>query len=298
MRRWSTVLAAAALALAAQAARAAPPPPAVAAVIEAAADDPETLEAVAKAAKKANPGSVAEIDAQVKALTAKVAAEKAEQAATAGLFEGWTGKGEFGGSISTGNTDDQGFSASLAFDKQTPLWGHDFNLAVDHKREGEKTTKDRYFGAYSITRNLTPRLYAVGVLWGERDRFAGFNFRFSESVGLGYRIAGSPNLKLRVEAGPALRQSEYLVTGYETTLAARGAGYLMWKIAPRLEFSQSLVAYLDSENSTLLANTALTTRLQDRISARASYEVRHEQDPPADRENTDTTTRLTLVFDF
>jgi putative salt-induced outer membrane protein len=298
MRRWIPSLATACLTLAGHIAHAAPLPPSVAEVIDAAADDPDTLEAVAKAAKKANPGSIAEIDAQVKALTAQAAAEKEQQAAEAGLFEGWTGKGEFGGSISTGNTNDQGFSASLAFDKQTPLWGQDLNIAVDHKREDEKTTKDRYFGAYSINRNFSPRFYAVGVLWGERDRFAGVNFRFSESIGLGYRLADSPNLKFRVEAGPALRQSEYLTTGRENTIAARGAGYLTWKVAPRLEFSQSLVAYLESQNSTLLATTALTTKLQDQISARGSYEVRHEQDPPADRENTDTTTRLTLIFSF
>jgi putative salt-induced outer membrane protein len=294
---WTAIIAAVPLALGAAAARAAPLPAGVAQVIDAAADDTEMLKTVAKAARRAYPASSAEIDAQVAALTAKVEAAKIEEAKE-DFFAGWKAKGEVGGSISTGNSDDQGFSASIALDRKTPLWVHDLNISVDHKREDGDTTKDRYFGAYSLQRILSPRVYAVGVLWGERDRFAGYNFRFSESLGLGYRLFDTPDLKLRIEAGPALRQAEYLVDGRENTLAARAAGYLTWKMASGVEFSQSLVTYLESRNPTLLASTALTTRLSERFSARGSYEVRHEADPPADREKTDTTTRLTLIFDF
>jgi len=293
MKPWIASLTAAALMLQAQTAKAAPLPQAVADVIAAAADDPETLKAVIKAAKKANPGSVAEIDAQVAALQAPGAATPA-----AAMAEQTPARAQLGGSISTGNTNERAFAAALDFEKQTAAWGHDLNLSLDYKREGEDTTKDRYFAAYSLQRKLTPRLYAVGVLWGERDRFAGYNFRFSESLGLGYRLIDRPKLKLRLEGGPALRQAEYLSSDYEGTIAARGAGYLTWRIGPRLEFSQTLVAYLENRNTTLLASSAITTRLQGAFSARASYELRHEAEPPNDRQKTDTTTRVTLLYSF
>lgn len=280
------------------AAHAAPVPQAVADILDAAADDPSTLKAVAKAAKKANPDAAAEIDAQVAALTAQVKVEKAEQVASQGFFSGWTGKGEVGGSISTGNTEDYGVTAAVQLERKSLKWEHDVNLSVNFKSEDDKTTTDRYFATYGIIRNLGPRLYAGGILWAERDRFAGHNYRFSEGVGLGYRLIKAPNLTLNVEAGPALRQSDYVVTGFEATVAARLAGYLKWQPTPRLEFSQSLVTYLDTINSTVLATTALTTKLEGNLSARASYELRHEQDPPQGRENTDTTTRATILYNF
>ncbi|MGH6966153.1 MAG: DUF481 domain-containing protein [Phenylobacterium sp.] len=297
MRTW-ILATAVALTLAAQVAHAAPLPRAVTDIIDAAADDPDTLRAVVKAVKKANPDAVAEIDAQVARSTARIAARKAEQAASQGLFEGWTAKADFGGSISTGNTDDYGVTTSIALARKTPVWEHDIDLRVSFKSEDKKTTTDRYFATYALIRNLTPRLYVGGILWAERDRFAGYNYRFSEGVGLGYRLIKKPDLKLTFEAGPALRESEYLERGYEATVAARTAGYLTWQVAPRLEFSQSVVTYLDTENSTLLSTSALTTKLQGKISARASYEVRHEDNPPEGREHTDTTTRATLVFSF
>jgi putative salt-induced outer membrane protein len=277
---------------------AAPLPQDVMAIIDAAADDPSTLGAVVKAIKKAHPADAAEVDAYAALSGKRLAEAKRQQVADQSFFEGWTGKGELGGSISAGNTDDHGVSAALAFDKKTEAWEQDANLSINFKSENQETTTDRYFATYAVRHNLRPRLYAVGVLWGERDRFAGHNFRFSEGIGVGYRLLDRPRLALRVEGGPALRQSDYLVTGYEATVAARLAGYLRWQISQRLEFSQSLVTYLDTANSTVLAASALTTNLYGNLSARASYEVRHEEDPPQGREPTDTTTRATLVFSF
>ncbi len=292
-------IAAAALALAVPAvAHAAPLPRPVADMIEAAADDPDTLKAVVKAAKKANPDSIAEIDAQAAAAATRAAAEKVTKTANAGFLRGWTSKFEVGGSIKTGNTEEQAFTAAIEVDRETPRWEHNLNLTVDRKAESGELTTDRYFLAYSAQRKFSPRFYVVGVLWGERDPFAGYDFRFSESVGLGYRIIDAPDLKLRLEAGPGLRQAEYLGNDYQNTVAARGAGYLTWRLGPRLEFTQSLVSYLEAKNSTLLAATALTTKLEGNISAKASYEVRHEAEPPAGRQKTDTTSRLTLVFGF
>jgi putative salt-induced outer membrane protein len=267
-------------------------------MIEAASDDPATLRAVVKAAKKANPGSDAEIDALAAASAKRATAEKATQAANAGFFGGWTGTVELGGTIKTGNTEERGIAAAIEVEKDTPKWDEDLNITIDRKTEDGQLTTDRYFLAYSSQRKLSPRLYAVGVLWGERDTFAGYEYRFSESLGLGYRLLDRPDLKLRLEAGPALRQAEYLSNNYDSTIAARAAGYLTWRLGPRLQFTQSLVSYLDTQNSTLLAASALTTKLQGRISAKASYEVRHEANPPQGRQKTDTTSRITLLLGF
>jgi putative salt-induced outer membrane protein len=298
MSRWIPRFAAAWLTLAASVAQATPLPQPVVDLIAAAADDPDTLRAVVKAAKKANPASAAEIDAQAAAATKRATAEKAKQAANAGFGRGWTGAIELGGSIKTGNTDEHGFTAAIDIEKETPKWNQDLNLTADRKTEVGQLTTDRYFVAYSSQRKLSPRLYAVGVLWGERDTFAGYDDRFSESLGLGWRLVDRPDLKLRVEAGPALRQAQYLPNTYNSTVAARSAGYLTWRLAPRLQFTQSLVGYLDTQNSTLLAASALTTRLAGRTSAKASYEVRLEANPPQGRQKTDTTSRVTLVLGF
>lgn len=292
MRIWFPV--AIAWALTAPLAYGASAPPAVMAIIDAAADDPDTLSAVVKAVKKAHPDASADVDAYVAAIASKQAAELADS----NYFEGWTGEVELGGAINTGNTDDYSFTAALGFDRKTPVWEHELDVRVSFKNEDGETTTDRYFANYAIARNLDPRLYVSGVLWAERDRFAGHNYRFSEGLGLGYRLIKEPDLNLTVEAGPALRQSEYLERGFEATVAARFAAYLTWRLRRDLEFKQNLVTYLDTKNSTALSTSALTTKLQGNVSARATYEVRHEDNPPDGREKTDTTAKVTLVVSY
>lgn len=286
------------LALVAGMAGATPLPAPVAQMIAAAANDPETLATVVRVAKKANPDSIAEIDAQVADLKTEAAARKRRQAATQGFFEGWEGKGELGGSISTGNTQEQGIALGLELEKDAPRWWHSVDATVDVKREDRELTKERYFVSLATQYKLTRRAYVVGVLWGESDRFAGYYSRFSESLGLGYRLADGPTFKLRVEGGPAMREANYIETGAEQSGSFRAAEYLSWKLDARNEFTERLVGYLQSGNSTVIGSAALTTRLYEALAARASFEIRYESEPPLGRENTDTTSRVTLVYAF
>ncbi|CAN7260369.1 DUF481 domain-containing protein [Phenylobacterium sp. LjRoot219] len=295
--RVRSAFAAAAVLLPGAAAQAKPPPEAVAAMIEAAASDPEALKTVARVAKKTNPDSIVEIDAQVAQLKAREAERKVEMASR-GFFAGWEGEGEVGGGVSTGNTDEERLALGLELEKDALHWRHSVDLTADLQREDGETTKERFFLSLSSQYKITRRLYAVGVLWGEGDRFAGYYSRFSESVGLGYRLVDRPGVKFRVEAGPALRQADYIDTGHEHSASLRAAEYLSWKFASRGTFTQRAVAYWEAGNSTLIGTTALTTTLYEALAARASFEVRHESQPPLDRDSTDTTTRLTLVYSF
>jgi len=277
---------------------AAPLPPDVAAMISAASDDPATLSAVVRVAKRTNPASIAEIDLLVGDLQPKATPGRNPGLTTAVQPQGWRGKGEIGGGVSTGNTDQQSLALGLDLEKDMARWWHSVDATADLQREDGEMTKERYFLALASHYKVTRRFYAVGVLWGESDRFAGYHSRFSESLGIGYRLADRPGLKLRVEGGPAARQADYIDTGHETSFAFRAAAYLSWKFAPGAQFTQRAVGYLEQANSTLIATSAITTKLNDTLAARASYEVRYESAPPRSRKHTDTTSRLTVVYGF
>lgn len=294
----ASVLAGVLATLAAGVAHATPLPEPVARMIEAAANDPEALAAVVRVAKKTNPNSIPEIDAQVAQLKAQSEVRKRREAASQGFFQGWEGQGEAGGSVSTGNTKEEGLALGLELEKDAPHWWHTLDATADVKREDKTVTKERYFLSLASHYKLTPRAYVVGVLWGEGDRFAGYYSRFSQSVGLGYRLLDSPTVKLRVEGGPALREVDYIETGPEHSGSFRAAEYLSWKLGARNEFSQRVVGYLQSGNSTVISSAALTTKLYDALAARASFELRYESQPPLGRDSTDTTSRVTLVYSF
>jgi putative salt-induced outer membrane protein len=277
---------------------AAPLPAEVARMIEAAAETPGALATVAEVARRTHPESLDEIDAQVGALTSRAEEERIARITSLRFRDGWKGEGQAGGFISTGNSDDIGGSAGLTFAKETLRWRHEVKMAGDYQRSDGEVSKERYFAGYAGQWKLNARAFVALSATGERDRFAGFSSRFTESVGFGYRLLDRHDLRLDVQAGPALRQTNYYDLDDEIAFSGRLGGDLAWTIRPDLVFTQNATLFLDSVSSSLTATTALTTKLRGDLSARASFDIRVEAEPPADREHTDTTTRATLVYSF
>lgn len=293
-----TLLISALLAAAPALALAEPLPEPVSRMIEAAAETPGALATVAEVARRTHPQSLAEIDALVAALTTRAEEQRIARITSLRFRDGWKGEGQAGGFVSTGNSDDVGGSVSLTFAKETLRWRHQVRMAGDYQRSSGAVSKERYFGGYAGQWKLSGRAFVAVSLAGERDRFAGFRSRFSESVGVGYRLVDRPDLRFDVQAGPALRQVNYYDRDDENAVSARFGGDLSWTVRPDLVFTQNATVFLDSVSSSLTATTALTTKLRGDLSARASFDVRAETEPPAGREHTDTTTRASLVYSF
>ena len=272
-------------------------PPEVARMITAAAETGQ-LGPVADVARRAYPEAVAQIDEQVAALASRAEAERIERLEAQSFRDGWKGEGQAGGFVSSGNTRDVGVSAGLTFAKETLRWRHEIKVASEYQRSDGDVSKERYLATYAGQWKLSGRAFASVALSAEHDRFAGVRSRFSESVGVGYRIVERPDLRIDLQAGPALRQVDYYDNGREIAFAGRFGSDISWTIRPDLVFTQNTAAFLDSVSSSVTATTALTTKLRSDLSARAAFDLRYESEPPAGRKSTDTTLRTSLVYSF
>lgn len=279
-------------------AMAAPIPPQVLDMINAAAKDPAELAMTAKVARRAYPQSAAEIDALAARLTAEAEARRRAKLRRQGIFEGWKGQGEVGASDTSGNTRSSSLALGLNFARNGLNWDHTLTATADYQRDNGVESRGRYFASYAGHYNVTPRFYALGLLSWENDRFAGFDSRLSESIGLGYSLLKTPKVSLAVEAGPALRQTDYITGVTENKFAGRTSMNFRWDILPKLTLTQIASFYGERSDSTTISDTALTAGLIGSLSARLSYHVQYESNPPLGLQNTDTTTRLTLVYNF
>lgn len=282
-------------------------PDGVAAMLRQAAGsaDPKALDNTAKLAIGAYPQAEAAIKQIVAGLKDEqaAAAQRAKIAAGQSIFAGWKGVGEAGASLSTGNSDDKTFALGLGFSKETVRWRHTVAASADFQRSGGATTKERFAASYTPNYFINPRLYALGFLGWERDKSAGYSRRFTESVGLGYKIIDEKRMAFDVEAGPGLRQTKFPAVGRiaarsESEFVFRAAARFRYDITDSLIFTQTALALIGADNRTLEAATALTAKLNDDLSGRLSFTVRNESDPPLGRKSTDTLSRVTLVYDF
>lgn len=287
-----------ALSLGAAPARAEPIPPAVERMIEAAAANPEQLRVVADVARKAHPASATEIDARVAAITAAQARAREERLAAQGMLDGWSGQGEAGGFISSGNTENRGIAIGVNLAKETRHWKHALRALVDYQEDQGVTSRERYFAGYEGNWKFSPRGFAVLALSWEKDRFTGFSSRFAEAIGLGYRLVDTRRLTLALDGGPAFRQTRFTTGVVDNSFAARLALNAKWTVGPGVSLTETATYYAEDVNSSLLSLTQLTARLNGRLSARLSFQVNNESNPPPGRENVDTVSRATLVYNF
>jgi putative salt-induced outer membrane protein len=257
-----------------------------------------TLQTTVNLAKTTNPRSVAEIDALVANLQQESEAVRTARLSTQGFFEGWKGEGEVGASLTTGTSKNKTVAVGVNLTKDGLNWRHKLVGVANYVSSNDTTTADRYLASYQADYKFTPRLFAYGLLQWEQDRFAGFNRRFTESLGLGYTIIDTPMFNWQISGGPALRQTKLITHETQSDTTAHAGTTFLWNISPTTVFTEDLGTYVGGSDNTYFSTTALTTKIMGDISARASFNVISESDPPPGIESTNTITRLTLVYSF
>lgn len=277
--------------------------------------DEQKVRTVIDLARQTNPDDDAELDAMLNAFEAELAikaalAAEAQEAEirSAGFFDNWTGKGEFGAFQATGNTSNTGVATSLNITREGINWQHRLTGRVDFQRANSETTREQFLARYEPNLKISESLFVYALAQYERDRFQGFSARYAVSGGVGYNAVRSDNINLSLKAGPAYRVTEFVDGRSDSRLAALVGVDFDWSITDSLKLTQntnavaetggSAIAIIDSRNTTLELITGLNAALSKKLSARISYAIEYASNPPPGAVQTDTLTRMTLIYDF
>lgn len=246
--------------------------------------------------------------AALSALTILAAPAGAEEETTSG----WTGEGSVSAGVTTGNTETTDLGIGVNMTKDTGTWSYGVEALADYGEIEGAESKNRWFLGGTVDRQINDRLFGFGRVSYEQDEFSGFDSRAFIGGGLGYDVLIGEKSSWTVRGGPGLKIDEI---GEIVTTDATGAP----DITPGVtEESFSVIASSDfdyafndnvklsndtsalyAETSTQITNSlALTAKLSDALSARISFDVRHDTQPPEGFEDTDTATRFSLVYGF
>jgi putative salt-induced outer membrane protein len=132
-----------------------------------------------------------------------------------------------------------------------------------------------------------------------------YSRRFTESLGLGYRVIANENMTWDVEGGPALRQISpvgpktlFLPGIKQNVIAGRVASNFMYKLSDKLVFTNATGALINKGSDSLYSRSLLSASLTDHINAGIGFDVAHETKVVAPTVKTDTTTRFTVGYKF
>lgn len=256
------------------------------------------IDTVAKFLKKTDPAGAGEVEAAVDAHRARTAEAQKERLAQMAMFQGWKGEGQFGASQSSGNAETVGLSAGLALKREGLHWRLGLRSQVDYQRTNGQTSRNQLLLAFEPDYRFNDRLFLFGLTQYERDRFAGFSARTAVSGGIGYRLIADSGFTVDVKAGPAWRKTHYISQPLESVVTGLGAVNAKWKLSRAVSLTEDASALTGAQNTNVTSLTSLSARLNGALSARTSYQVTYNSNPPDTYKTLDTITRFTLVYGF
>ncbi|MFT6143736.1 MAG: putative salt-induced outer membrane protein YdiY [Myxococcota bacterium] len=225
---------------------------------------------------------------------------------------------ELGGSITTGNTEVYNLSAGIVGShksgrnklglRASTLYG---SSITDREQDGKVDDADRALGRETTSQRFDSELrydrflgdrVSLYILAGALiDRFAGFDLRTHEQIGVSYLAVDTDPTKLMLEFGFDWAQENFageLDPDYQDVFAARLLAGLSHNFSESVGFTNTLELYpnvIDLEDFRLLNQAALSAKLSDKFSVRLSHDLTFDNQPVEGFVKLDQTSRVTIV---
>jgi len=221
----------------------------------------------------------------------------------------WTGKGQVGISVASGNTDTKTGNAALEFADTVGNWQHTFGFDGLYAAESGATSAQRWTLYEQSDFNFNPRDFAFGAARYENDRFSGFQYQATLSTGLGRHFIATDSTKLTATIGIGYKNFETrdaydaegnLTEAHSTDNQAIARGTLTYEhqLTSTTTVVNKFLIEAGSQNTFLQNDLALQVKMNSRLSLAAGYSVRDNTNPPSGFKQIDTLTTLNLVYEI
>ena len=221
----------------------------------------------------------------------------------------WTGKGEAGLVVSSGNTETETANAKLALAREEGKWKNAFGLAGLYASDEDGKTAQRWEALTQTDYNFTPRTFWFGAARYEDDEFSGFEYQATASTGLGRKFVNSDTTRFVGTAGvgykffetrDALDDAGVLITpgDSDSEVIFRGTLDFERKFSATTSLIDKFIVESGADNTYVQNDVSLQVKMTDVLALAVGYSVRHNTDPPAGFEETDTLTTLNLVYEI
>ncbi len=231
-------------------------------------------------------------------------------AAAVPAYADLTGKGEAGLVVASGNTNTETANAKLALEANVGKWKHGFGGAELYASDKEGKTANRWEVFSQSDWNFTRKdfLFAAGRY--EQDEFSSFKYQAVASLGVGRRFIETDVTKFVGTLGAGYKFLETRdafdeATGVlmeegdsEKEVVFRGTLAFEQKLTATTSLVNKFIVESGADNTFAQNDTALQVKMTDVLALAAGYSVRHNTNPTAEFDETDTLTTINLVYEI
>ena len=219
----------------------------------------------------------------------------------------WVGSVGMSYLSTSGNSDTTSFGLDFNAKRRPTPWGYEFFGLFSRAEDEGELTAERYYGGAKGLRSLGEKWSLFTAATGEKDRFAGFDLRTVLSAGATYTAVANDRVTLAIDGGLTYTNEDLYVE--EGTLDDDSNSFMGavlglnfgWQFSENAKLTQLLTYFPNFDESSdwrLESVTAVEAALTDLFALRVSYDVRYRNEPLLGTDDTDTTTKASLVMKF
>ncbi len=226
--------------------------------------------------------------------------------------DGWSGSLAAGYVATSGNSDTSTANVQGELFLDQGRWHHSALATGLGSSANNDSTAEAYKAQLKSKFDLNDTLYLYGLAEYNKDRFSAYDHQIFESAGLGWRVYRSTTQELNLEAGVGATQSKLAqlagcgVDPQCLTSGERDAGGFVgrlgadyhWHLSETALFRQKLSSTIGSDNKYLESVTELQATLVGNLALVLGYLVKYNTDVPAEVDDTDTQTSVSLNYTF
>ena len=211
----------------------------------------------------------------------------------------WQGKAGLAFLLTSGNTETESLGVDLYLVRKPDPWGLELNAQLQRAEDGGVRTAERYLLSLRGTRAVTEHWEVFAGALGEQDEFAGLELRTLVEAGFVTRAFTGPKHHLAFDLGLSWTDEDRVPPEPDTDSVGAIAGVAYeWEFSETASFTERLIYHAnfdDSDDWRVDSTTALSASLSARWALQLSYELRYRNRPIGDRDDTDATTKASLV---
>ena len=219
----------------------------------------------------------------------------------------WDGEGTLSAGFSSGNSNTSDAGIGIKTQRDGIDWRTNINATLDYGETEGIESKNRTFVSLQSDRKFARDIWsAYGRTSFERNEVAGLQHRIFLGTGLGYRPLDGDIVEWSLEGSPGIkferrledRDTETPYYDDTETFAMRAGSRFAYQLNEHVKFANDTNLIYSDQSTQIRNDLSLTAALVQNISARLSFDVRHDTEPPQNVEPTDTSTRISLVYGF
>ena len=217
--------------------------------------------------------------------------------ATTGDSE-WGGEAELGLVTTSGNTETTTANFKGKLENNREQWKHLLTFESLHASSEDNNTAERYLLTAKSSYKINDVSYAFGRFSYEDDRFSGYDYRATETLGYGRHIIREETLKFDVEGGPGARQSKPENGSTDSEGIVYLSANVKWDVSETSVFTQDLFSEIGEDVTVTKSVTGLKTQINGDLAMKTTYTIKQTSKVPTGIDKTDTETAVTLVYSF